>query len=103
MPTPRRAPTSDAFGTTSDDLLSLFGQSGEVTSDQVVTDRETGRSRGFAFVGVASGGNVTIRATNTAELQGRRRANPAGAPGASRSAARGYAGVTPAGPKEPAG
>src|SRR6476660_476815 len=35
---------------THDDLLELFGQFGKVTRAQVVTDRETGRSRGFGFV-----------------------------------------------------
>jgi RNA recognition motif-containing protein len=38
------------FSTTSDDLANLFSKVGEVTSAQVVTDRETGRSRGFGFV-----------------------------------------------------
>src|SRR5207253_10712598 len=35
---------------TADDLLELFGQHGKVTRAQVITDRETGRSRGFGFV-----------------------------------------------------
>ena len=60
-----------AFGTTSDDLLALFGQHGTVTSAQVVTDRETGRSRGFGFVEMSTGGDVAIRALNAAEFQGR--------------------------------
>jgi cold-inducible RNA-binding protein len=38
------------FSTTSDELAALFGQVGPVTSAQVITDRETGRSRGFGFV-----------------------------------------------------
>jgi cold-inducible RNA-binding protein len=38
------------FSTTSDDLAALFGRVGAVTSAQVITDRETGRSRGFGFV-----------------------------------------------------
>ena len=38
------------FSTTSDDLANLFAKVGAVTSAQVVTDRETGRSRGFGFV-----------------------------------------------------
>jgi cold-inducible RNA-binding protein len=38
------------FSTTSDDLAALFGKVGAVTSAQVITDRETGRSRGFGFV-----------------------------------------------------
>ena len=38
------------FSTTSDELATLFGRVGVVTSAQVITDRETGRSRGFGFV-----------------------------------------------------
>ncbi len=38
------------FSTTSDELATLFGRVGIVTSAQVITDRETGRSRGFGFV-----------------------------------------------------
>lgn len=41
------------FSTTSDELASLFGKVGAVTSAQVITDRETGRSRGFGFVEMA--------------------------------------------------
>ena len=39
-----------AFQTTNQDLENLFGQAGTVQSASVVEDRETGRSRGFAFV-----------------------------------------------------
>lgn len=60
-----------AFGTTSDDLLDLFGRYGQVSSAQIVTDRETGRSRGFAFVEMTNGGDEAIQATNMAEFQGR--------------------------------
>jgi RNA recognition motif-containing protein len=35
---------------TPDDLLALFQEHGQVTHAQVITDRETGRSRGFGFV-----------------------------------------------------
>ena len=38
------------WGTTADDLLALFQEHGKVTRAQVITDRETGRSRGFGFV-----------------------------------------------------
>ena len=38
------------FSTTSDELANLFGKVGAVTSAQVITDRETGRSRCFGFV-----------------------------------------------------
>src|SRR5437879_74922 len=39
-----------AFQTTSEELQELFAQAGTVESASVVEDRETGRSRGFAFV-----------------------------------------------------
>ena len=41
------------FGVTDGELKSMFGKYGEVTSVKVITDRETGRSRGFAFVEMA--------------------------------------------------
>ena len=39
-----------AWDATADDLLELFRQHGQVAAAQVITDRETGRSRGFGFV-----------------------------------------------------
>ena len=60
-----------AFGTTSDDLIALCGEYGEVSNAQVVTDRETGRSRGFAFVEMQSGGEEAIQGLNMREFQGR--------------------------------
>jgi RNA recognition motif-containing protein len=39
-----------SFHTTDDDLRNLFKEFGEVSSAKVITDRETGRSRGFGFV-----------------------------------------------------
>ncbi|HEY9282804.1 MAG TPA: RNA-binding protein, partial [Pyrinomonadaceae bacterium] len=39
-----------AFQTTSEDLRQMFAQAGTVESATVVEDRDTGRSRGFAFV-----------------------------------------------------
>lgn len=38
------------FTTTSDELENLFSEHGQVTDAVVITDRETGRSRGFGFV-----------------------------------------------------
>lgn len=38
------------FDTTSSDLQTLFAPHGEVKKAQVITDRDTGRSRGFGFV-----------------------------------------------------
>ena len=39
-----------SWGTQSDSLHELFTQYGEVSSANIITDRETGRSRGFGFV-----------------------------------------------------
>jgi len=60
-----------SFQTTNEDLMQAFGQYGTVTSAQVVTDRETGRSRGFAFVEMADGGDEAVNAMNGAQLGGR--------------------------------
>jgi len=43
-----------AFQTTTQELQQLFGQAGTVQSASVVEDRDTGRSRGFAFVEMSS-------------------------------------------------
>ncbi|HWX43370.1 MAG TPA: RNA-binding protein [Blastocatellia bacterium] len=40
--------------TTGEDLRALFGESGQVESCSVITDRDTGRSKGFAFVEMGS-------------------------------------------------
>jgi RNA recognition motif-containing protein len=38
------------YQTTEQDLIALFEQAGQVTEATVITDRDTGRSKGFAFV-----------------------------------------------------
>ncbi len=60
-----------SFRVTSDDLHDLFAQYGSVTSASVISDRETGRSRGFGFVEMADGGESAIEALNGQDLQGR--------------------------------
>jgi RNA recognition motif-containing protein len=60
-----------AFATTNEDLTEAFSQYGTVTSAQVMMDRETGRSRGFGFVEMASGGDEAIAAMNGAQFMGR--------------------------------
>ncbi|MFW6172092.1 MAG: RNA recognition motif domain-containing protein [Planctomycetota bacterium] len=60
-----------AFSVTSDEMRELFGQYGTVTSAEVISDRETGRSRGFGFVELSDGGDAAIEALNGTELQGR--------------------------------
>ena len=60
-----------SFRTTADDLREAFGQYGTVTRAQIVSDRETGKSRGFGFVEMAEGGDAAIEAMNGALFQGR--------------------------------
>jgi cold-inducible RNA-binding protein len=43
-----------SFDTTTQDLETMFGEYGTVTSTNIIEDRETGRSRGFAFVEMSS-------------------------------------------------
>lgn len=42
------------FGTTNTDLENMFAEFGSVERAQVITDRDTGRSRGFGFVEMSS-------------------------------------------------
>ncbi len=58
---------------TPDDLLALFQPHGTVARAQVITDRETGRSRGFGFVEMANDGEAerAIAALNGADFKGR--------------------------------
>jgi RNA recognition motif-containing protein len=61
------------FETTEDNLHVTFAEHGEVTSARVITDRMTGRSRGFGFVEMANNNEAeaAIRALNGKELGGR--------------------------------
>ena len=60
-----------SYNCTADDLRELFSQHGNVSSAQVVSDRETGRSRGFGFVEMSDGGEAAISTLNGFEFQGR--------------------------------
>ena len=62
-----------AFSTTSADLEALFGTVGSCTSASVITDRETGRSRGFGFVEMSSPAEAqtAVEQLNGRDLQGR--------------------------------
>ena len=62
-----------SFQTTESELQALFAQFGEVTRVQVMTDRDTGRARGFAFVEMANDEEAAraIAALNGKEVGGR--------------------------------
>ncbi len=62
-----------SWGTKSDSLSNLFSQFGEVSSANIVTDRETGRSRGFGFVEMPndSEGQAAIDALNGKDFEGK--------------------------------
>ena len=62
-----------SYDTTGDKLQELFAAHGEVTSVNVVTDRYSGRPRGFAFVEMATdeAANAAIAALDGQEVDGR--------------------------------
>jgi cold-inducible RNA-binding protein len=62
-----------SFQTTQEDLLATFSQFGNVERVNIVTDRDTGQPRGFAFVEMtnAQDAQTAISQLNGAELNGR--------------------------------
>ena len=89
------------FQTTEEDLMQLFGQYGSVVKVQIISDRDTGRSRGFAFVEMGDGVEAAVEATNGMEYGGRRLSvnearpreeRPGGGGGGGRSGGGGYGG-----------
>jgi cold-inducible RNA-binding protein len=63
-----------SFNTSEDQLRQLFEAHGTVVSAKLVTDRDTGRPRGFGFVemGDSSQGQAAIAALNETEVDGRK-------------------------------
>lgn len=60
------------FSATEDEVRDLFAQYGDVQSVKIITDRETGRPRGFAFVEMAdSGADAAIEALANHQMGGR--------------------------------
>ena len=61
------------YSTTEEALEQLFSEHGNVESAKVITDRDTGRSRGFGFVEMESAGEAqkAISALNGTDLDGR--------------------------------
>lgn len=61
------------FSATEDQLRALFSAHGEVTAVNIITDKFTGRSRGFAFVEMSddAAAAAAIAAVNQYQLEGR--------------------------------
>ena len=61
-----------SYQTTETDLTSLFEQAGQVDSVNIITDRDTGRSKGFAFVEMSGDdADKAIAQFNGTEVNGR--------------------------------
>lgn len=62
-----------SFDTNTDDLKEAFASFGQVDDARVITDRESGRSRGFGFVEMANDAEAlkAIEGLNNTDLQGR--------------------------------
>lgn len=62
-----------SFKARDEELKELFSAHGEVLSAKIITDRDSGRSRGFAFVEMADGdqANAAIEALNGQDHLGR--------------------------------
>jgi RNA recognition motif-containing protein len=62
-----------SFSVSSEELSEAFAAAGEVLSAKVITDRDTGRSKGFGFVEMAddSQANKAIQMLNGQEISGR--------------------------------
>ena len=62
-----------SYGVTEDALRTAFAEFGAVDSARIITDRDTGRAKGFGFVEMANDGeaNKAIEALNGKELDGR--------------------------------
>ena len=61
------------YNTTDEDLRAAFGEHGEVTSVNVISDKFTGQSKGFGFVEMAdnSAADAAIKALNETDMGGR--------------------------------
>ena len=91
------------WSTTSAELEQMFGEHGTVRSAEVISDRETGRSRGFGFVEMETddGMNKAIQALNGQDMGGRpltvneareKTPRPGGGGGGRSGGGRGYGG-----------
>ncbi len=60
-----------SFETTEAQLKDLFSQSGSVETVRIITDRDSGRSKGFGFVEMQEGGDKAIAEMNGKDFNGR--------------------------------
>ena len=60
-----------SFETTETDLQELFAQTGSVETVRIITDHDTGRSKGFGFVEMQEGGDKAIAEMNGKDFKGR--------------------------------
>ena len=60
------------FSTTEEEIRNMFSAYGAVDNVSLITDRETGRLRGFGFVEMSNGADEAIAALNQTEVGGRR-------------------------------
>ena len=82
-----------SYQTTESELTNLFEQAGQVESVNIITDRDTGRSKGFAFVEMAGDeADKAIAQFNGAEVNGRALTVNEARPREERSSRGGYGG-----------
>ena len=60
-----------SYNTTTDELKAAFASFGSVTKTTIITDRESGRSKGFGFIEMTDGGQEALDALNGADFNGR--------------------------------
>ncbi len=60
-----------SFQTTETELKDFFAQAGPVETVRIITDRETGRSKGFGFIEMQDGGEKAIAQMNGKDFNGR--------------------------------
>ena len=59
------------FSASDDEVRALFGEYGQVDEVNLITDRDTGRPRGFGFVEMSSGAEEAIEALHQSDMGGR--------------------------------
>jgi RNA recognition motif-containing protein len=76
------------FSSTESEIRELFAQYGTVSSVSLITDRDTGRPRGFGFVEMEDGGDEAIKSLDNYQIDGRNLKVNEARPRESRSSAR---------------